>query len=690
MDSIFERVKAIAKIKEVCGRFGGLKFNRAGRALCPFHQEKTPSFSIKESGNIFKCFGCGESGDAIDFVAKIRNIEPLEAAKLLAEFYGIEGSVGEDRKRDGQRGGKGERPRQGANKGEKRGDAETGESKSKIDKAKIKAYIEESIKRVNETDYFAKRGLSGAAIRRFRLGYDPNKRVIVLPYSPKLDYYQTRSVEGKEFRKPPSEEAGSEPLYGASALSNKGAVFVVESPICAMSIAECGGTAVALCGVANIGKLIRGVRSKKPKCTFVLALDNDEAGRKAQQELANSLFEVNARFIPFNIAGECKDPNELLVKDPEQLTKNIAAAERAAREKYRTDKDSISVGELFAQKHVIPKHAVDNLIVEGLTLLCAPQKIGKSWLVLDLCFKVAAGEDFWAYKTAKRDTLYCSLEDPAWRIKDRVSKLYKDIVPPGNVYFITESDKLGSGFLEHLKEEIDRNPKIGMVVVDTLQRIRKVNAKNNDIYGHDYEELNALKKFAEANKIAMVAVHHTRKMKDDSDPFVNVLGTGGMTGAVDTTLVIMKKKRADKEATLSITGRDVEERDVIIEWGGKGAWRWTMTGNAEEMKEKRAGEEYENDPLVKTVKLLMKENPYGWQGTPSDLLRAVYDATGNAAQSPLTIGAKIQKWNDKLYYDGICHEEKKVRGRKKHVYYKKSHRIPQSSFFDGDGDGENG
>ena len=64
-ESIFEKVKEVARIEEVVEHFG-VRLDRNGKALCPFHQEKTPSFSIKREDNIFKCFGCGAGGDAPD------------------------------------------------------------------------------------------------------------------------------------------------------------------------------------------------------------------------------------------------------------------------------------------------------------------------------------------------------------------------------------------------------------------------------------------------------------------------------------------------------------------------------------------------------------------------------------------------------------------------------------------------
>jgi hypothetical protein len=658
-DSVFERVKAAVRIDEVVEWFG-VKLDRHGKAKCPFHQEKTASFSVKREDSIFHCFGCHAGGDAIDFVAKLKGIESIAAARLLAEMYGVCDQPHRERKAVAKK--------------------PVPEAKNTPQRAtmQIKEYITSCIAAVGQTDYFKRRGLSEESIHRFHLGYDADKQAVVIPYSYKLDYYQTRSVNGKEFRKPKSDEAGVEPIYNAEVMyKTKGAVFAVESPICAMSIMQGGGLAISTCGTGTI-KLVTAIKQKKPDCIFVLCMDNDTAGEAAQNELMRSLLELNVKFIAYNMAGEHKDPNELLMADPNALAINIKEATAAANRKYRTAKDSVTAKEICEKNHTKPRQVVDNLIVEGLTLFCAPQKIGKSWLVLDLCFTVAQGFDFWAYRTERCDTLYYCLEDPDWRIDDRIKKLYGRC-PTDRVSFIFEADKLGEGFLEHLTVELERNPKIGMVVVDTLKMIRKANSKNNDIYGHDYEELNALKKFAEKHKIALIIVHHTRKTKDESDPFANVLGTGGMTGAVDTTLVLMKRKRADRESVLSVTGRDVQERELIVEFGVAVNWKWALQGNAEDMQKKWERDEFEKDPLVKTIKALLEAQPYGWTGTPTELTMRVYDMTGDMSQTPNGIGARITKWKTKLYFEGIDHSEKKVRGQKKHTFFKRSLTPPQWS-----------
>jgi len=85
-----ERVRESNDIVEVVREYFPLK--RAGqnyKALCPFHSEKTPSFFVSPSKQIFHCFGCGEGGDVIGFVMKIENISFYEAVKKLAERAGI-------------------------------------------------------------------------------------------------------------------------------------------------------------------------------------------------------------------------------------------------------------------------------------------------------------------------------------------------------------------------------------------------------------------------------------------------------------------------------------------------------------------------------------------------------------------------------------------------------------------------
>lgn len=79
-----QEVKERADIVRVAEYFGIKK-----KQCCPFHKEKTPSFSISQSKQIFKCFGCGEGGDCITLVSKLLNINAYESAKQINNILGL-------------------------------------------------------------------------------------------------------------------------------------------------------------------------------------------------------------------------------------------------------------------------------------------------------------------------------------------------------------------------------------------------------------------------------------------------------------------------------------------------------------------------------------------------------------------------------------------------------------------------
>lgn len=88
--SIFQAIREGTSFPEVFQLFHSGEMRRRGRffiALCPFHNETNPSFTIYDTG--FKCYGCGEAGDSVAFVAKLLDLRPLEAAKAIADCFGI-------------------------------------------------------------------------------------------------------------------------------------------------------------------------------------------------------------------------------------------------------------------------------------------------------------------------------------------------------------------------------------------------------------------------------------------------------------------------------------------------------------------------------------------------------------------------------------------------------------------------
>ena len=85
-----EEVKDAADIVEVVSDYVKLKRSGSGFiGLCPYHNEKTPSFTVNPSLGIFKCFGCGETGDVFKIVMDQEGISFPEAVRQLAERYGV-------------------------------------------------------------------------------------------------------------------------------------------------------------------------------------------------------------------------------------------------------------------------------------------------------------------------------------------------------------------------------------------------------------------------------------------------------------------------------------------------------------------------------------------------------------------------------------------------------------------------
>ena len=89
---IFRTVKESLDICTVIQAYTGQELRRTGRnltGLCPFHTEKEPSFTVRPDRNTFRCFGCGAHGSVIDFAMQLFLLSPLDAARKLAEDFGI-------------------------------------------------------------------------------------------------------------------------------------------------------------------------------------------------------------------------------------------------------------------------------------------------------------------------------------------------------------------------------------------------------------------------------------------------------------------------------------------------------------------------------------------------------------------------------------------------------------------------
>lgn len=236
-----------------------------------------------------------------------------------------------------------------------------------------------------------------------------------------------------------------------------------------------------------------------------------------------------------------------------------------------------TLAELMATKFPEPRWAVPDLIPEGLSILAGAPKAGKSWLALHLCLAVASGGyALGSIPVARGDTLYLALEDNPRRLQSRVLKLTGDDPIPDGVSIRHEAASAGSDLnaeLEAWRESVE-HPRL--LVLDVLARVRPVGESRN-AYQADYDLLAGLQSYAVQQGLAVVVVHHTNKA-EWSDGQDAISGTRGISGAADTTLVL-RRERLTGEATLDVTGRDVEETQHALVFDGEtGTWRLNGPG----------------------------------------------------------------------------------------------------------------
>ena len=132
--------------------------------------------------------------------------------------------------------------------------------------------------------------------------------------------------------------------------------------------------------------------------------------------------------------------------------------------------------------HLEPtRFCVDTLLPQGVCFLGGASKIGKSWMVLDWCVRIAKGEPVLGQATHGGTTLYLCLEDTCRRVQDRLNRLTDEV--PANAYFVTGSETLHQGLLDQIRSFVEEHPDTVLVAVDTLQIIR--DTEGDQSYAND-------------------------------------------------------------------------------------------------------------------------------------------------------------------------------------------------------------
>jgi RecA-family ATPase len=230
----------------------------------------------------------------------------------------------------------------------------------------------------------------------------------------------------------------------------------------------------------------------------------------------------------------------------------------------------------------VVEYVVPGIIPEGLTILAGRPKIGKSWLALDLALAVSGGRAVLGDITPPQgDVLYAALEDNKRRLWKRIRKVMAapHISWPSALTLTTQWRRLDAGGTEDIREWAASVPTPRMVILDTLAGVRPDRNSRDTLYDGDYKALRDLHAWANEAGIAVLILHHTRKMEAD-DPIDTISGSLGLAGCADTSAIL---SRNQKGTTLYLRGRDVEEQEHAVTFNPE-TCRWTILGDAAEVQ----------------------------------------------------------------------------------------------------------
>ncbi len=326
------------------------------------------------------------------------------------------------------------------------------------------------------------------------------------------------------------------------------------------------------------------------------------------------------------------------------------------------EEDSFFFCELKENDVKPTKFIVDGILPTGLTLLCGSSKVGKSWFALELALAVSKGDSFLGFKTSKSSVFYFALEDTKRRLYERITKVSNGKEIPSNLKGRITCGTLSSSFICELEKELDDDPSIKLVIVDTFQKIRGKTFSGEQAYAYDYREMSMLKSLADKRDICLLLIHHTRK-ETDSDKYNMINGTNGLMGVADTTMILSKEKRMDSKATLSITGRDVEDQEYLIDFDSNDCL-WKMKSTSKEERDTKLKEQFLNS----FVMFRIMSTPRPFSVTASELAEMLKNDNGIDIDAYAVV-SEINKFKELLLVEyGIKHSFKRTSTKRIHTF----------------------
>lgn len=426
---------------------------KTGEYVCPLcghgaHGDGLKTNPRSKKLGSLKCFGCGFSGDILELLERDRGYGFPKALEEASSLLGI--SIERD-KPVGQKQPKTERKGATYTDMDIHTDIYTHTNTDKPEEPDFTDYYKECSSRLSDTDYLSSRGISEETASKYWIGYDPQSK----PYGDKSlerwkgliiptgkSSYIIRNIDPRAPKKKRYGKVGEAKLFNTKALKRATSPIVItEGEIDALSILEVGGEAVGLGSTSNAGKLVEALKTTKPAQPLIIALDNDEEGRTASEELSKSLSELKLPFYVFNLYGEAKDANEALQRDRESfssivthLAEKIIEEDKRKLEEERKDylqketaygflgafingvKESANTPATPTGFALLDRDILDGGLYEGLYCIGAITSLGKTTLALQIADQIAS-------RTNKRVLIFSLEMSRAELISKSVSRL---------------------------------------------------------------------------------------------------------------------------------------------------------------------------------------------------------------------------------------------------------------------------
>jgi twinkle protein len=289
MQSLKNQIEIISLIEQF------VKLKRTGSnavGLCPFHQEKTPSFNVSNDKGIYTCFGCGKTGDVIQFVMEYQSKSYYQAITFLADKYNIELDL----------------------------------------KKKVYDRPVQRLTKLSETfiKYFESRGISNNTLLRFKVTesteWMPKAQAEVSAIC--FNYYRDEELinikyraKDKDFKLAKNAELI---FYNIDAIKDTTTAIIVEGEIDALTLYECGHyNVVSVPNGAgnNLQYLDNCYQYFENKTKVIIATDNDVPGNNLCEELARRIGKEKCYKVLY--PDDCKDINDVLVKHNKSIVDNV-------------------------------------------------------------------------------------------------------------------------------------------------------------------------------------------------------------------------------------------------------------------------------------------------------------------------------------------------------------------------------